>query len=150
MLDAAARSVVKVLAGSLAVEAASWLAAGAEVPTGTLLGEGDFWLDEAGAVASFAGALLGLAGGIVCAAPLAASLEAEDGAALEGTSEIGTTLPFLPAGTQPGTRAPSVALVGPSVIGLQPGNFWNRMPVFGSTFSRIGFGAEHALFSSSV
>ena len=51
MLDAAARLVVKVLAGILPVEAASWLADG-------VLGGGGFGLDEAARAALFAGVLL--------------------------------------------------------------------------------------------
>jgi hypothetical protein len=59
MLDAAAGSVVKVLAGIVVAAAASWLAVGAGVP-GALLG-GDTVPDEAGTVGSFAAALFELA-----------------------------------------------------------------------------------------
>ena len=134
MSSTAARSVVKVLAGIWVVEAASWLAGGAEVP-GALLGEGDIWLDEAAKVEVVAGASLELAGDTVDAA--AAGLEAEEGAedeaTLEGISEIGTVLPFPPPGTQPGTRFAGVAGAGPSVTATQPGKFDNTLP--GSTFS---------------
>jgi hypothetical protein len=110
------------------------LAGGAEVP-GALLGGGDIWLDEAGTVALIAGALLELAGDIVDAAPAGWEAEegAEDEAALEGTSEIGTALPFPPPGTQPGTRSAGVAGAGPSVTATQPGRFDNTLP--GSIFS---------------
>jgi hypothetical protein len=134
MSGAAARSMVKVLAGIWVVEAASWLVGGAEV-SGALLGEAYIWLDETGMVALFARALLELAGEIVDAAP--AGLEAEEGAeddaVLEGISEIGTALPFPPPGTQPGMRFAGVAGAGPSVTATQPGKFDNTLP--GSTFS---------------
>jgi hypothetical protein len=102
---------------------------------GALLGEGGIWLDEAGTVVLFAGALLELARDIVDAAP--AGLEAEEGAlyeaALEGIPEIGTALSFPPPGTQPGTRFAGVAGAGPSVTATQPGKFDNTLP--GSAFS---------------
>jgi len=129
MSGAAARSVVKVLAGICVIETASWLAGSAEVP-GALLGEGDIWLDSAGTVALFAGALLELAGDIIDAAP--AGLEAEEGvedeAALEGILKIGTALPFPPPGTQSGTTSAGVAGAGPSVTATQPGKFDNTLP----------------------
>lgn len=126
--------MVKVFAGFWVVGAANWLAGGSEVP-GALLGEGDIWLDEARTVALFAGALVELAGDIVDAAPAGSEAEegAEEEAALEGISEIGTALPFPPPGTQPGTRSAGVAGAGPSVTATQPGKFDNTLP--GSIFS---------------
>lgn len=157
-LEAAARSVVNVLAGIWAVEAASWLGvAAAELPLAAgLLGEGDIWLAEAEAGAAVplsAGALVELAGDIDIEDAAPAGMEAEEGAedeaALEGIPEIGAACPLAAPGTQPGTRAPGTAGAGPSEIATQPGKFDNRLP--GSIFSSgMGFGAEHAFISSPV
>ena len=59
-VDIAPRSVVKVLAGIVVVEAASWLSVGAGEPEGLVEG-GDILLDVAGTVGFIAGALFGAA-----------------------------------------------------------------------------------------
>jgi hypothetical protein len=59
-VDIAARSVVKVLAGIVEVEAASRLSVGAGVLE-ALVEEGDILLDVAGTVGFIAGALFGAA-----------------------------------------------------------------------------------------
>ena len=88
-----------------------------------------------------------------------------EGAAPDGTAELGTSGPFVAVpfvavpftevvpfplpGTHPATRSVAVALAGPSVTATQPGKFASMAP--GSSFSpETGFGAEQALFSSDV